>query len=380
MFFYIGNNNPFQALTQVEPNLYLDKGWSNKKSIWYKGYSTECKISEKLQDILQGYQPAGKWCVIHNNHIYHAKFRGFPIYKLGNQLTNIKLDGYNFIVHKITPPPIDNSLTLDEASIIIGDILLENTKNFFKYNDIDTTFNVLFSGGLDTLTSWAVLDNVTKNYVLEAHVPDLKNKTYASLYESLGRIREYESDLTDKVSSDNWGYAISSFYTNTNWYLTGFYAEVIQFRDAEAIHGLANYKGKYIDELAEPNDYLYWFLKRPSLDNYKKSMLQFKGEQSLKEYLYDTIFFDYQMWHFDNNMTFSPFFDIRISDTMMKLSIDDITKNALNGTIQRKIVERFNPQLLLILAEFKNEKGPFNSFRKNFGLIKLDSQVVVNLR
>jgi len=379
MFFYIGNNNPFQALTQVESNLYLDKGWSNKESIWYKGYSTDCKISEKLQDILQGYQPAGKWCVIHDNHVYHSKFRGFPLYQLDNQITNIQLDEYTFMPCKIVPPIDDTTITLDEASIIIGDILLENTKNFFKYNDIGTSFNVLFSGGLDTLTSWAVLDNVTKKYILEAYVPDL-NKKYNFAHESLGRIREYESDLMDKVSSDNWGYYISSFYTNINWYLTGFYAEVIQFRDAKAIHGLASYKGKYINELAEPNDYLYWFLKRPSLDIYKKSILQFNDDQSLKKYLYDTVFDDYQMWHFDNNMTFSPFFDIRIADTMMKLSIDDITKNSLNGIIQRKIVERFNSQLLLILAEFKNEKGPFNSFRKNFSLIKLDDQVVVNLR
>jgi hypothetical protein len=379
MFFYIGNNNPFQSLTRVDNNLYLDKGWTNKESIWYKGYSTECKISEKLEDILQGHQPDGKWCVIHNNCVYHSKFRGFPLYQLDNQITNIQLDGYEFILNKIPPPTTDNILTLDEASIIIGDILLENTKNFFKYNDIDTTFNVLFSGGLDTLTSWSVLDSMTKNYVLEVYVPDL-NKKYTSSYEILGRIREYESDLMDKVSSYHWGYGISSFYSNTNWYLTGFYAEVIQFRDAEAIYALASYRGKYIDELAEPNDYLYWFLKRSTLDKYKKEMLQFDDDQSLKKYLYDTVFVDYQMWHFDNNMTFSPFFDIRITDTMLKLSIDDITKNALTGIIQRKIVERFNSQLLLILAEFKNEKGPFNNFRKNFGLIQLDPKVKINLR
>jgi hypothetical protein len=379
MFFYIGNDNPFQALTQIEPNLYLDKGWSSKESIWYKGYSTDCKISEKLEDILQGYQPEGKWCVIHNNYVYHSKFRGFPLYQLDNQITNIQLDGYTFVPCKLVPPNVDTTINLDEASIIIGDILLENTKNFFKYNDIGTSFNVLFSGGLDTLSSWAVLDNVTKNYVLEAYVPDL-NKKYNFVHDILGRIREYESDLMDKVSNDHWGYGISSFYTNTNWYLTGFYAEVIQFRDAEAIHALANYKGKYIDELAEPTDYLYWFLKRPSLDKYKKEMLHFDDDQSLKRYLYDTVFVDYQMWHFDNNMTFSPFFDIRIADTMMKLSINDITKNSLTGITQRKIVERFNSQLLLILAEFKNERGPFNNFRKNFELIQLDPKVKINLR
>lgn len=378
MFFYIGNSPPLESLEKVSTDLYLDKGWNNKDFIWYKGYSTDCKISDKLTDILQGYQPAGKWCVIHDKKVHHPKLRGFPLWELDTQLTNIKLDGFTFIRTENLPPSDNVLLSLDDTASIIGDILLENTKNFFKYNDIDK-INVLFSGGLDTLTSWAVLDNITKEYTLNAYVPKIQD-IKSPLHVILGRIREYESDLMTKVSNDNWGYNISSFYINTNWYLTGYYAEVIQFRDAIAINALANYKGKQIDELAEPNDYLYWFLKRPVLDRFKHSMLQFDNDESLKKYLYDTILYDYQMWHFDNNMTFSPFFDVRIADVMMRLSIDDIINNALSGIIQRKIIERFNPQLLSILSDFKNEKNVFGNFVKNFKSIDIDPKVNINIR
>ena len=109
-------------------------------------------------------------------------------------------------------------------------------------------------------------------------------------------------------------------------------------------------------------------------------MLTFNDDLSLKKYLYNTIFIDHQMWHFDNNLTFNPFFDIRITDVMMQLSIDDIITNAMNGTIQKDIVKRFNPQLLLILSNYKNEKSVFGNFRKNFSSIKLDDNVKVNLR
>ena len=109
-------------------------------------------------------------------------------------------------------------------------------------------------------------------------------------------------------------------------------------------------------------------------------MLTFTDDEDLKKYLYNTIFVDYQMWHFDNNLTFTPFFDIRITDVMMQLSIDDIIINALNGTIQKDIVKRFNPQLLSILSNYKNEKDVFGNFRKNFSSIKLDDNVKVNLR
>lgn len=378
MFFYIGDHSPLQSLTKVEPNLYLDKGWSNQESIWYKGYSTDCKISEKLQDILQGYQPAGKYCVISNNKVYHPALRGFPLFKLNNSLTNLKLDGYDILHDAVFSTVNNNTISLAEASIIIGNILLENTQHFFKFNDIEK-INVLYSGGLDTLTSWAVLDNVTKNYTLDVYVPKEADKVL-SFYYKIGRIREYTSDLIEKISKDYWGYNISSCYINTNWYLTGYYAEVIQLRDAEAITALANYKNKWIDELAKPHEYLYWFLKRPILDKYKKNMLTFNNDLDLKKYLYNTIFFDYQMWHFDNNLTFNPFFDIRITDVMMQLSIDDIIINAMNGTIQKNIVERFNPQLLSILSDYKNEKSVFGNFRKNFDSIKLDPSVKINIR
>jgi hypothetical protein len=378
MFFYIGDTCPLQSLDKVNTRLYLDKGWSNQGSFWYKGYSTECKLSDNLESILLGYQPAGKWCVIHNEKVYHPKLRGFPFFKLNNNQTNLVIDGYESIACVLEPQINNEILSLDEAATIIGDILLENTTNFFKFNSIDE-MNVLYSGGLDTLTSWAVLDSYIKTYFLDIYVPK-KGDDKLSLYNQIGRIREYDSDLIDKVSNDYWGYDISSVYSKQNWYLTGYYAEMIQFRDAEAIHALANYQSKWIDELAKPNEYLYWFLKRPSLNRYKKTMLHFKDEQELKKYLYNTVFWDFQMWHLDHNMTFSPFFDIRITDTMMQLSIDDITKNSTNGIIQKKIVKRFNPQLLLILSDYKNEKSVFANFRKNFNLIKLDPCVKINIR
>jgi hypothetical protein len=377
MFFYIGNNKPLEALTQVDTNLFLDRGWSNVGSVWYKGYSTDCVLKDNLQKIIEGYQPAGKYCVISDNKVYHPLLRGFPLWKLNDSLTNLQTEGYDFVKNTISPPINNNTISLDEASTIIGDILLENTKNFFKYNSIDK-INVLFSAGLDSLTSWAIMDIVTKNYVLEIYVPKDSDNTF---YERMGRSREYDNDFTLKVSKDNWGYNILSLYNETKWYLTGYYAEMIQFRDGMAINALAKNKGTTVDEMAKPDEYLYWFLKRPSIvDKFKNSVLSFKDDNELKQYLYDTIFIDYQMWHIDNNMTFSPFFDIRIPNTMMQLSIDDITTNAMNGTIQKNIVSRFNPKLLSLLADYKNEKGVWNNFKKNFSSIKLHDSVKVNLR
>jgi hypothetical protein len=85
------------------------------------------------------------------------------------------------------------------------------------------------------------------------------------------------------------------------------------------------------------------------------------------------------MWHVDNNMTFNPFFDVRIANTMVHLSLEDITKNCTTGLIQRKIVERFNPQLLSLLADYKNERNIWGNFKKNWPNIKLDPLVKIKL-
>jgi len=335
-------------------------------------------LSEQISNIIKGYQPAGKWCVIHNDKIYHPVLRGFPLYRTeDNSLTNLKFDN-SLVVYYDEPiiPAVEENISLDKAAIIIGDILLENTINFYKYNSIEE-MNVLYSAGLDTLTSWAVLDSYTKDYTLNIHVPSRNDNTF---HKRLGRVREYENDLTQKISSEHWGYDISSFYKKTNWYLTGYYAETIQFRDGEAINALANYQGKRIYELAREDEYLYWFLKRPNIiEKYKNSRKKYADETELKKFLFATIHYDHQMWHIDNNMTFNPFFDYRIANTMVQLSVEDITKNCTTGFIQRKIVERFNPKLLSLLADYKNSKNIWVNFKKNWPNIKLDPMVKVNL-
>lgn len=377
MFFYIGDSSPLQSLNKVADRLFLDKGWSQQNDIWYKGYSTDCKLSDSLYDIINGYQPSGKWCVIHNEKVYHPVLRGFPLYTHNGEQTNLAFEGFDVVIYN--EPAISNtqSLSLNEASTIVGDILLENTINFYKYNNVNQ-MNVLYSAGLDTLTTWAVIDSYTKDYTLTAYIPKQGDNT---LHKFLGRVREYDSDLVDFVSSKHWGYDVASTFIDTNWYATGYYAETYQYRDGEAINALANYQGKRIDELAKETDYLYWFLKRPNVvAKYKDSMQQFSNHEALKNFLYKTIFYDHQYWHIDNNMTFSPFADIRIPQTIHRMSVEDITLNCTTGLVQRKIVERFNPQLLSLLSDYKNEKDIWGNFNKNWSSIKLDPSVKINIR
>lgn len=376
MFFIIGKNINIQGLTQVSDNLQLDQGWSNQGDVWYKGYSTECVLSDKLYDIIGGYKPAGKWCVISDQKIYHPVLRSFPVYQLNGCLTNLKIHDQNQYPYQEENFNNYKRITLDQAVDQIGNILLENTINFFKYNSV-TDPNILFSAGLDTMTTWAILDYVTKSYNLEIYVPKSCDNTLTTF---LGLNREYTSELIENVSKSYWGYNIYSFKKNTNWYFTGYDSEMIQFRDGEAINALANYVGKTIDTVASENDYLYWFLKRPALQRYNETKLTFSDENDLKKYLWSTIFYDFQYWHLDNNYGFSPFYDIRIPQIMLGLSVKDLISNAVDVKIQKEIVKKYKPEILPLLSTYKNEKDIWGNFRKNWDSLVLDTKTKINLR
>jgi len=363
MFFYIGSACPILSLTQVSPNLFLDKGWNESNGIWYKGYSTECVLKDRIYDIINGFQPSGKYCVIYNSEIYHPVLRGFPLYSLGNNKTNIQLSGHTPVIYPSILPKSGPALSLDEVSTMVGDILVENTENFYRFN-APVNMTALFSAGLDTLTAWAVIDQVSKNYTVSIHLPNFKDSTFL---EMMGADRDYTSDLMDVITKDYWGYHHGCFYQKENWNITGYYAEVYTYRDGEAINAIANYYGKRIDELASESDYLYWFLKRPNIvEKYRDSMLEFSNDDELKRFLWSTIWYDHQMWHLDNNLMFSPFADIRIPELVNRMSVSDITKNAVSGEIQKNIVKRFRPDLYALLADYKNEKNIWKNFRENF--------------
>lgn len=365
MFFYIGEKCPVEGLQQVESKLYLDMGWNQKSGIWYKGYSTECVLEDSIYDIVNGYQPSGKYCVICNGEVYHPVLRGFPVFGKDNQITNIKIDGFDPLPYQTLPYEANvDTIDLDQASKEIGDILLENTANFYKYNEVKD-ITVVFSCGLDTATSWAIQEAYSPSFTLSIHVPDYERDKTTRAF--LGTIREYDSELIDKVDSEYWGYFHACYYRDLNWSNTGYYAETYTYRDAEAINAFANRIGKKIYEFAKEEDYLYWFLQRPNtIEAYKDSYNSFETEDELRRFLWSTIWYDHQMWHLDNNMMFCPFADIRIPEVMNRISIEDLSTASVNGTIQRNIIQRFKPEIMELLSDYKNEKDIWKNFRDNF--------------
>ena len=369
MFFYIGQECPIKSVDKVTENLFLDKGWKCEKindvNYWYKGYSTDCILSNHVKEIIDGYNANGKYAIVsERGDIYHPLLRGFPLYTNQKGIkTNMPLPKLD-LVNCSTSIKRKSNITLEEASIQINEVLRENVVNFFKYNKIDK-LNVLFTGGIDTLTVWSLVDSLGHDYDFHLPVP--------SSFKSLGRNQEYQSDLMDLCSKKFWSYNLTSCYTKENWYITGFYSERIQLREVTQGHAIANYVGKKLHEITTSKDYLYHFLQRPILKINNAPTLT--NEQDLLDHCNESVYYDYQMWHIDNNYHFSPFYDIRITDIVNQLSLDDILSNALNVIIQKNIIKYNRPDFLQLLSDYKNEGNVFDNYKKNFSKITLRENI-----
>ena len=135
-------------MTQVNPGLFLDDAWIKEEVsgvlVWYKGYSTDCILAEAIPDILKGYAPAGKWCAIVYDSSYkllHSTVRPFPVYQRGDEYTNIQIEGFSRSGYYSQPvKTFTDSISIDYAAELIGDILYENIVNFYKYNQILNRF------------------------------------------------------------------------------------------------------------------------------------------------------------------------------------------------------------------------------------------------
>lgn len=370
MFFYIGPDCPVKSVNKVTDTLFLDQGWKvknvNSTNYWYKGYSTDCVLSDSIDEILKGYKPRGKYAVVSDNgDLYHPTLRGFPLYTDKQKIkTNIPLDGMGYDAYSTDKIKKTASLTIGEASKQINEILKENILNFFKYNKI-SKLNVLFSAGIDTLTVWSIVDSLEFDYNLHIHTPKYKN--------TFGVKQEYESDLVDLCRRKFWGYKMTSCFLEENWYITGFYSERVQLREVTQGHTIANYLGKKLCEVPNSEDYLYLFLQRPRIKI--NNQPTYINEQDVLDYCNQSVYYDHQMWHIDNNYHFSPFNDIRITEIINQLSLDDIVINACTALIQKNIIKYNRPDFMSLLSDYKNEGDIWNNYKKNFDKIILRESI-----
>jgi hypothetical protein len=326
MFYYIGNE--CDLLEQVDAGLFLDKGWSQHNSAWYKGYSTECNLSENIDNILNGYKPKGIWCVISDHKVYQPELCNFS----DNGFTNL----YATTIVKDFLELNNSTNSMDTVVDNITTMLVESCQGYTKYNS--EILNVWCTGGLDSVLLLAICEKADIPYNLYAH-----KSSYA-------RHVEYESNLTKHVKREFPNYTFLSLFANKTVLATGYSGDNYFCRHPIQINLLANSLGKNVFDVAKPHHYVYPYLRRQKLDSIRSHMT----EEEIKKKLLYQIQNWHSVWHVDNTITFTPYHNVDLFKMVLTLPIHDLIDSSLDGTIQKKIIESCNPELLCLLDEQKN--------------------------
>jgi hypothetical protein len=373
MFFYL--NGHTDLLPEVEPGLHLDAGWSSMEighcKLYYKGYTDKGNLENQVNLIYYGARPTGIWAVIEAHSDGHVilspNYRPYPLYKKDKILTNLPHEPWptvpNFISREEVPTI---KLTLDQAAEQILIILKENIQNILENNKIGTP-KVMFSGGIDSLSAWAILDSLTQNYILHASEPNIKELyqiDYETAFKMFHKIeREYTSPFIETISKQYWGYKLTGINSKPQTFLTGFWGDEIMFRGPPQIDLLAKVKGSTAKQIAKPDDYTYEYLNQA---DYKQSdPYDNISESEAFSIIEEWLSYDFQMWHLDNHIHYSPYFDIRIFEVMKKLSLDDILLHGRTAIIQTKIIDLVNPKFNLLRSTQKNTPFNFDNYTKN---------------
>lgn len=354
MFFYIGEHKD-DLLTKVHDRLYLDKGWKYKEHLWYKGYSTECILENNLDKIVKGYTPNGIWCVIEYDgayKIHHSSLRGFPLYKKEDQLTNLKYQNFSSIDKPINY--IDNTATYEQVINDIFSALIVNCKNYSKFytSDID----IWCTGGIDSLSIVAIYEYLKLPYKIYIARP---RKYKSNLRDFEGSITEYNSALSEKLQNDYWGYEIASTFIKPKTIATGFYGDEFVCRGPYQLNYMANVLGKTILDLVQKEDYMYPYLQKSNIK--QTFLLEGMEEVDAKTKVKTGLSLDYQIWHLNDTITFCPYYDERIIDSVLSLPAKEIVLKTLDATIQKDVIRKCSPELLVFLDKQKNtELGRIN--------------------
>ena len=63
---------------------------------------------------------------------------------------------------------------------------------------------------------------------------------------------------------------------------------------------------------------------------------------------------DHQMWHLNNTLTWTPFKDLRILSTVLKLESTELLEQILDAKLSKQLIAKYDPTAINILSDFKN--------------------------
>ncbi len=373
MFFLISSksDNRFPNNYQLDDQNWLntDDGWyrinTNDGFVYYKGYILDDEFNEAwANSVSNNYTPKNRGsflAVIKRKNdiiVTNDRDRATPIWiDRDSNIGNIGLDKDRRIwaektikIHKtgfVMEDPcnvdysIGDTIDLDAATDVIYNRLVD-TFHWFKRHQIIP--KIFFTGGSDTLLCLSMLRHLGIEHEMVWNEYLEYDKFFSTFRAELQSRREY------------WAYAQLHYWREPTYLVTGGNGDENFLRGPATADMILTHYGIDIVNDIDPSDYMYSYFhldKNLAVFSQQRANKEFiqitQNRQPLLKKLLNTNINDHQHWHIGNTITFTPYKDIDIFKTILRLNARDIKQAIFNAQIQKNIINKAAPELLTFL-------------------------------
>lgn len=368
MFFSVGKTKDLRFVEHKPMGPWWfshDPGWTQTDLGWRKGYNHNdidhgnyCEITFQTDRI----------------DLVHDRCRSFPLWwdEQQQSLTNMLGTGKRIWANErvwltnngmgtekvnIYGDINTDVLSLDQVIDNITKNLLDKSQALVK--DCANIDKKLFvSGGSDTLILLA-LANKSK---LDVGLLDYDHVEYDQFMD----LNFF--DLRDK----HWGYGQIHHWRNPTMLITGGCGDEFLFRGPYIIGLWAAWHNIELNALMNKSQgyHVSYFSQDKNQQVFEKfwkerSRLRdtYPDEKTLIQQILDINANDHQHWHLGNTLTWTPFKDLEITKTILRLDVNDLIDHVIDATVSRSLIKALDPQCHSLLSKTKNVTSRQNLHR-----------------
>jgi len=355
MFFKITNQDtkskwPLKLTAKINQYiLYLDNGWNCFDNVYYKGYCIEQSLDTKIKS-KDFTEQTGNYVIIDLSaqfpSIHYDNSRSFPMYYDSDSLTNLHSQELTAVWFDGAVKNVTGSWEFYHRPENSVQYEQKNTPGKDKIVDLLCTYLVSTVESFTTNMPIFAADSKGVDSTLIRSAFDYCNKSYTL-------VQNNNRDLADL----GWGYRQLHVTDTPHVQLTGFCGDELLLRNPLYCQWLLD---PYNIELIEEFDKVSHSYMKGFFDAKYKVKLQNRKEHFVnKEQAYNhainVAINDFQMWHVDNTITFTPLRNRQIATECMYADIDAILDQVIHAGISKEIINRLNPKLLDTISKHKND-------------------------
>jgi len=349
----------------------LDKRFQNHKRInqWWFAYDNGWTIND--ESCFKGYYYPE---INHGNFLQikslgdtivleHDVDRSFPLWWCPEQQVLTNLIGKGKKIWADQGIELNDETIVEKHKDVIG--LIESTErsidsvtDFIVDNLIsksrslairDSAKKLFVSGGIDTLTLYALL----KNQEIPFELIDYEHFEYDW----------FTNQNISDIKRDHWAYRQLNHWKSPTCLISGACGDEFMFRGPATIAIWAAWHDTNLIEMLEKSRgyHVHYFLLEKNQKIFKAAFEQrrqikerFPTKPDLIRHIIDMNANDHQHWHLGNTLTWTPFKDLSLTKLMLSLDFDSLIEQIADAKVSKTILERLDPTCLRFLSDDKN--------------------------